>query len=257
LNTYRLREFVNPADGHSLIVDTSVGLVLGVQPGLEHLGEAVGPILPLVDGVVTSPGQARHLAGRTRQDAALLVRADWSNALRGEDFVLPPETVHYARLVDAAGALDVGASAAVIHFLLGYAEAIEAECLKHTVQLALDGADKGLPLIVDVQPTGSRVVLRGKAIELGVSYAMEGGASGVVIPWPGADSFRTILTMAGDLPVWLAPDGPDPDQPDVRAALELGAAGIWLDERLFAAPDPAAVAARFRALVHAPVAESA
>ncbi len=110
---------------------------------------------------------------------------------------------------------------------------------------------------MDVQPTGSRVVLRGKAIELGVSYALEGGASGVVIPWPGPDSFKTIMKMADDLPVWLAPDGCDPDHPDVRAALDLGAVGVWLDERLFAAPDPAGTAQQFRALVHAPVAESA
>ena len=212
MNTYRLREFVNPADQRSLIVDTSTGLVLGVRPGLEHFAEAVTPILPHVDGIVTSPGQSRVLAHRTRQDAALLVRADWTNALRGQvdDFVLPPETVQYVSLLDSAGALDLGASGVVIHFLLGYAETIEAECLKRTVALALDGASNGLPLIVDVQPTGSRVVLRSKAIELGVSYALEGGASGIAIPWPGPESFQSIKTMTGDLPVWLKPSDLDP-----------------------------------------------
>ena len=92
---------------------------------------------------MTSPGHARYLAQRTRQDAALLVRADWTNSLRGEDFVLPPETIHDITLLDAAMALDLGASAAVIHFLLGYAETIEADCLKRTVNLALDGDEKG------------------------------------------------------------------------------------------------------------------
>jgi DhnA family fructose-bisphosphate aldolase class Ia len=246
-----LREFVNPADRRSLIVDTSAGLVLGTRPGLEHFAEAVTPILPHVDGVVTSPGQARRLMHRTRQDAALLVRADWTNALRDDDFVLSPETVHYTALIDSAGALDLGASAAVIHFLLGYAEDIEAECLKQTVALALDGADKGLPLIVDVQPTGSRVVLRSKAIELGASYALEGGASGIVVPWPGAESFQTIKKMTGDLPVWLKPAALDPNSPDVLKALEIGAVGIWLGDRLFAESDPAAMTLTFRALVHA------
>jgi len=90
---YRLRELLNPADGRSLIVDTSNGLVLGALPGLEHFTETVGPLLPLLDGIVTSPGQARNLGARTRREAALLVRADWTNALRGADFVLPPENI--------------------------------------------------------------------------------------------------------------------------------------------------------------------
>jgi DhnA family fructose-bisphosphate aldolase class Ia len=250
VNTYRLREFVNPADQRSLIVDTSAGMVLGVRPGLEYFGTAITAVLPLVDGVVTGPGQARYLAQRTRQDAALLIRADWTNSLRGDDFVLPPETICSIALVDAAGVLDLGASAAVIHFLLGYSEIIEANCLKRTVMLALEGFKKGLPLVVDVLVTGPRVVLHNKAIELGTSYALEGGASGIVVPWPGAESFRTIKTMTGDLPIWIKPAELDPASLVIREALDLGAAGVWLDERLFAAVDPVATAQSFRALVH-------
>ena len=88
---YRMGDLLNPADRHSLVVDTSNGLVLGVLPGLENFTEAVNTLLPLMDGIVTSPGQARKLASRTRQEAALLIRADWTNALRGKEFVLPPE----------------------------------------------------------------------------------------------------------------------------------------------------------------------
>ncbi|MBN2305433.1 MAG: hypothetical protein JXQ72_13190 [Anaerolineae bacterium] len=257
MNTYRLREFVNQADQRSLIVDTSAGMVLGVQPGLEHFSEAIAPLLSLVAGVVTGPGQARHLTQRTRQDAALLIRADWTNSLRGEDFVLPPETIYAMPLLGAAEALDLGASAAVIHFLLGYTESIEANCLKRTVTLALDGASKGLPLIVDVRITGPRVVLPGKAIELGTSYALEGGASGIVIPWPGAESFRTIKIMTGNLPVWIRLTGLDPANPVIREALDLGAVGLWLDEHVFAAPDPVATVTEFYQLVHHPAATPA
>lgn len=114
----------------------------------------------------------------------------------------------------------------------------------------LDGAEKGLPLVVDVQPVGPRVVLRSKAIELGVSYALEGGASGIVVPWPGRDSFQTILQMTGDQPVWLAPASLDLDSAEIGNALDLGAAGIWLDDRMFAEPDPAAVAQAFGERVH-------
>jgi DhnA family fructose-bisphosphate aldolase class Ia len=146
--SYRLREFIRPDDGRSLVVDASAGLSLGALPGLEQFQEAVKPILPLVDGIVASPGQARRLARRTRSEAALLLRADWTNALRGPGFVLPPEITSHVNLLDPSDALDLGASALVLYFLLGHEEHIEAGCLQKTVQLALQGSRVGLPLVL-------------------------------------------------------------------------------------------------------------
>ena len=189
---YRLQELINPRDGRSLVVDTSNGLSLGALPGLESYEEAVTPLLPWVDGVVASPGQSRFLMTRSKQDAGLLICADWTNAFRDRSFVLPPEHIHYLPLIDAADALDLGANALVMQFLLGHEETIDAHCLKRVVQLAMQGSSIGMPLIVDVHPIGPRVVLRPKAIELGVSYALEGGADGIAIPWPGGASFADI-----------------------------------------------------------------
>jgi DhnA family fructose-bisphosphate aldolase class Ia len=143
---YRMSELLNPIDGRSLVVDTSNGLVLGTLPGLEHFAEAVSPLLPLLDGIVTSPGQARNLGSRTRRDAALLICADWTNALRGDDFVLPPETIQYIPLLDPADALDLGANALVMHFILGHEEEIEAWCLQRVVNLALEGLNLSIPV---------------------------------------------------------------------------------------------------------------
>ncbi len=249
---YRLKELLNPADGRSLVLDASNGLVFGALPGLEHFAEAVSPLLPSLDGIVTSPGQSRQLGMRTRQEAALLVRADWTNALRGDDFVLPPETIQYIPLLEAADALDLGANALVMHFILGHEEEIEARCLKRAVNLALDGASLGMPLIVEVQPVGPRVVLLNKAIELGVSYALEGGADGVVVPWPGTKSFETIHAMSSGSPVWVKPGSLGPDSPELAEALSLGATGFWLDERLFASANPSASLQAWRILAHAP-----
>ena len=55
---YRLNDIFNPSDGHSLVVDTSNGLVMGTLPGLEHFSAAVQPLLPMLDGIVTGPGQS-------------------------------------------------------------------------------------------------------------------------------------------------------------------------------------------------------
>lgn len=248
--SYRMSDLLNPADRRSLVVDTSKGLMLGSLAGLEHFEDAVRPLLPFLDGIVTSPGQTRKLGLRTRQDAALLVRADWTNALRAKDFVLPPETIQYIPLLNPSDALELGANAMVMYFILGHEEEIETHCMQRVVNLALEGLNLGMPLIVDVQPIGPRVVLPNKAIELGVSYAIEGGADGIAVPWPGALSFKTIQAMCSDLLVWVKPGSLGMDMPELDEALQLGAAGFWLDERIFAISDPAAILQAYQAKVH-------
>lgn len=247
---YRLREFINSQDNRSLVLDASAGLSLGPLPGLEQFSAAVQPVLSLVDGLVASPGQAGKLAGRTRSDAALLARGDWTNALRAADFVLPPERTKHIPLLNPADALDLGASALVIYFLLGFEEEIEAGCLRETVQLALQGAQVNMPLIVDVQPIGPRVVLRQKAIELGVSYALEGGADGVAIPWSSGESFETVLAMAAGSPVWVKPTTLGEAATELEQALDMGGTGLWLDHRLFAAQDPLKQLIDYRGQIH-------
>jgi DhnA family fructose-bisphosphate aldolase class Ia len=241
---YRLKEFL-PASGRSaVLVDTSAGLALGALPGLEDFQKAVRPLLPIVEGVVCSPGQLRRLGSRTRGEAALLVRMDWTNTLRGEGFTLPPEKISYLTLLDAGEALALGATGMVLSFLLGYEEAVEAACLKATVQLALKGKDLGLPLVVEVCPGGPRVSLPGKAVELGASYALEGGADVVVLPQPGPDSLETISNMLS-VPWLLKPASADSADTEWESARGLGAAGLWLDHTWLAPDMPlAGLAAR-------------
>jgi DhnA family fructose-bisphosphate aldolase class Ia len=247
---YRLGELFNPADGRSLVIDTSNGLSMGALPGLDDYAAAVTPVLPLADGVVASPGQSRTLHGRSRQDAGLLICGDWTNAFRGPDFVLPPEHIHYIPLINTADALDLGANALVTHFILGHEEAIDAQCLRRVVQLAMEGTACGMPLIVNVHPIGPRVVLRPKAIELGVSYAMEGGADGIAIPWPGGASFVDIQTMAADVPVWVRPQGVDADSNEIDEMLAAGVTNFWLDEQVFALDDMAEAVNAFAGRLH-------
>jgi DhnA family fructose-bisphosphate aldolase class Ia len=249
----RLKEIFNSSDGRSLVLDASQGLMFGALPGMERFREAVSPLLPLLDGIVTSPGQSRYLDTRTCQDITLLVRADWTNALRGSNFVLPPENIQYCQMLDPSDALDLGANALVMHFILGYEEAIEAQCMKVMVNLALDGANQGMPLIVDIQPIGPRIVLQNKAIELGASFALEGGTNGIAIPWPGAQSFKTIQAMCIGIPVWIKSGEMAPDAAELAEAFALGAKGIWLDEHIFASKDSVTSLTTFRALVHSPV----
>ncbi len=249
----RLNELLNSTDGHSLVVDTSHGLMLGTMPGLENFSAAVHPLLPMMDGIVTSPGQAQRLTARKFDEAALLIQADWTNALRGKDFVLPPEKIEYTPLLDPKEVEELGASAMVLHLILGHEEEIETQCIKRLVNSAMEGLKLGMPLVVNVHPVGPRVVLMNKAIELGTSYAIEGGADGVVVSYPGEQSLATIIKMAGGSPVWIKPEIMDADEADQIKAMELGATGFWLDHRLFSLKDPSAVLKSFHSRVHARV----
>jgi DhnA family fructose-bisphosphate aldolase class Ia len=223
---YRLKEFLpgSPA----LLVDASAGLALGALPGLEDFENAIRPILVKVEGVICSPGQLRRLEKRTKQDAALLVRMDWTNTLRSEDFPLPPEKDIHLTLLEAGDALTLGASGMVTTFLLGYEENVEAGCQKAAVHLALEGKKLGLPLLVEVRTSGSRVSLPGKAVELGASYALECAADVIVIPHPGQASLKSIASMLS-VPWLVKPTSNETVQSEWEQSRELGAAGLWLD----------------------------
>jgi DhnA family fructose-bisphosphate aldolase class Ia len=249
---YRLREFIRPEDGHSLIVDASGGLELGVLPGLDDFGAAARAIVSVVDGLVCSPGQLRRIASRTRGEASLLVRMDWTNTLRGPDFVLPPTTTQRVPLLTAPDAQDLGAAAMVTTFLLGYEEDIEGACLKQVVQWALDGNSIGLPLIVEVRAAGPRVSIPHKAIELGASYALEGGADAIVIPFPGRKSLETIAAMVS-VPWLIRPSHVENTAAELGEAISLGGAGAWLDHAVFALGNPIGVLQDFAAQLHQPV----
>jgi DhnA family fructose-bisphosphate aldolase class Ia len=250
--SYRLKEFIRPEDGRGLIVDTSAGLALGALPGLESFSQAVRPVLPLVDGLVCSPGQSRQVKNRTRQEGGLLIRMDWTNTLRGPGFVLPPAETRRIPILSPREALDLGAAGMVATFLLGYEEEVEAGCLRDTVQWALEGKSLGIPLIVEVQTTGPRVSLAGKAVELGVSYALEGGADGVVIPNPGRKSLEMIAAFCS-VPWFLRVTSPETASAQLEEALEFGGAGIWLDHTVFSLPDPAALLEQLQSRLHSPL----
>ena len=242
---YRLNEFLSKQAGSSLLVDASAGLVLGALAGLEIFVKGVRPILPLVNGIVCSPGQLSRLDHLQKSDAGLLVRMDWNNTLRSTDFVIPAALTQRVQILTAQDAVDLGAVGMVNTFLLGYEEEIEAACLKSTVQLALAGKALGIPLVVEVQTTGDRVSLPGKAIELGASYALEGGADVIVLPYPGPKSLAMIGQFVS-VPWLLKPTRLSQAERELQEALDQGAAGLWLDHALFEASNPSALLQSYR-----------
>lgn len=248
---YRLREFIR-ADARSVVVDTSAGLSLGALPGLEQFEETVRSLLPKIDGMVCSPGQIRRVQSRNRDEAGLLVRMDWTNTLRPVGFPLPLTQAQRVPVLTPQDAIDLGAVAMVGSFLLGYEEEIEAECLRQCVQWAMVGSSLGLPLVVEVLPTGPRVNLHDKAVELGASYALEAGADAIVIPYPGTKSLETIAQFVS-VPRFVRFSDLSAIE-KIDEAVRLGACGAWLGSELWASADPNGLVERVSKQIHAPVA---
>jgi DhnA family fructose-bisphosphate aldolase class Ia len=169
--------------------------------------------------------------------------------------VLPPTNVHHLPLLTVQDALDLGATAMVSFFLLGYEEDIEAGCLRNTVQWAMDGNALGLPLIVEVRTTGPRVSIRDKAIELGASYALEGGADAIVLPYPGRKSLESIAAFVS-VPWLIKPSHLENAASELEEAIGLGGAGLWLDHNVFAFSNTSAVLQEFALRVHQAMAVS-
>lgn len=246
---YRLQAFIRPSDRRCLMVDTSAGLSLGALPGLEEYLPSVRPILSKADGVVCSPGQISKLTGLSKTEAGLLARMDWHNTLRGPGFVLPAVQPQRVPVLTVEDAVSLGAVGMVTTFLLGYEEELEAECLRTTVQFAIEGKKAGLPLVVEVQPSGPRVSIPDKAVELGASYALEGGADAIALPYPGTKSLKTIAGFVS-VPWLVRPSRLETALVELQEALDLGAAGLWLDHGIFAPGAPVNLIDAARAVLH-------
>lgn len=122
--TIRWSDFIDSRDNRSLILDTTIASCMGATPGLEDVVAVIGELNTTFDGIIVNPGQAEHhaelLGGKDRD--ALLVRVDWTNAYRNEHFCLPASNFKRLMIYDAEDALQLGESAVVASFFMGFDE---------------------------------------------------------------------------------------------------------------------------------------
>mgnify|MGYP005842408507 CR=1 FL=1 len=235
----------------SLLADISLPGALGPLPGMETPAEAVKALAPRVDGLIVNPGVAETFADAFvgKLGAAPLVRLDWTNAVRPADFVLPPAHVRRIALGAAEDALELGACAAVASFLLGYDEDFEAASIQSISFLARACERLSLPLLVDLRPIGPKIepAKFDSAVQLGVSFMVEGGADAISIPLPRKTPALKLLLDFSPAPLFLQVEDAaalkHEDAGAYLAALEIGCAGLALDSRALADPVGAAEAA--------------
>lgn len=243
---FRLSEFIDPKDGKAVIVAADRGFMLGPITGLKDLEKSMKMAVNSgVNAVVLSPGQVgrmiHHFKGK--KAPALLVRADWTNAFRGESFILPAKEIKHVTIIDAEDAVALGASAVIAFFCVGYEED-EAHNLESVAMLARSCDHLGMPLIVESIPIGERVTEKNfvDCVDLAMRIAVEAGADAIAAPYTGdVKSFRKIIDAA-KVPVFVLDTTVSAVHNLLRAvtkALEAGAAGVIASNTIFEATNPA------------------
>jgi len=192
----RLSQLVDPSDGKSLLVDTSAASSLGPIKGLENLKSTLSWLKLLVNGVILNPGQLEksevELAGK--ENAALLARGDWTNALRDKDYIMPCKKISHFKIIDVKDVMILGAMGIVGYFLLGYSEDFEAMNFSTVSSFSTQCNELNLPFVVEILPIGPMITETNysQSIKMGASFMVEVGADVIVIPNPGEDIFKEI-----------------------------------------------------------------
>lgn len=221
-------------DGQSLLLDTTIASCTGAVPGLENLHEVLQQANRLFDGIVVNPGQLEHLtselAGKHR--AAALVRVDWTNAYRDQDFCLPVQDVKRVEISSAEDVMHLGGSAAVATLLMGFGDEFEAENIRSISHLLRSGYELSLPVFVDIRPIGPGVsdINFEDTIKLGVSFMMEAGADALVIPHCSTKTLQQIGNWA-TVPVIVRSERLLKNE-EVEAIYGAGIKGVLFSEKI-------------------------
>ena len=233
--TIRISDIIDAKDGRSLLLDTTIASTLGATAGIENLHDVLKQVNEHCDGIIVNPGQAEHqaelLGGKRR--AAPIIRVDWTNAYRTEDFALPVSNVKRLMISSGEDALNLGASAVLASLLLGFDDDFESTNIRELSLLARECQRLFLPLIVDIRPIGERVAENNfeDSIKLGASFMLELGADALVIPECQPVTYQFIAEWM-KVPVLIHLED-FPVEKDAEKIFSAGMAGIVLSESIF------------------------
>jgi len=233
--TIRLGGLFDPTDHRSLIIDTSKTASVGAVPGLENFEKTVSKINTICDGIIVNPGQLEHhadLLGGARW-ATPIVRLDWTNYFRDESFCLPAADIHRVMISGVEDALRMGASAAVMRYLMGFDDEFEAENVRSVSQQAKDAYRESLPFIVEICPLGPKVDTHNYngTVKLGVACMLEAGVDVLILPDCSPELLREIADWS-DIPVIIRINN-SKNSDEVKQKMATGISGALISEELF------------------------
>jgi len=234
----RMAEFLNPVDGQSLILDTTIAGSNGYTGELLDAKKTIPEAASVSDGIILNPGQHERISDLLpgKHGAATMIRLDWTNVFRGQDFPLGCQKEHRVMIAQPEDALYAGASCAVVYFLLGFDEDFESDNITDIAECARKCSDINLPLIIDLRLCGPKIGPKNKnsAVKLGTGIMVEGGADGIIIPCPDEDTFATLLEFS-PVPLFLhgSVDPENSQKSILEDRLLQGASGICMGRDIY------------------------
>lgn len=232
-------------DGRGVIVAFDHGLIDGPIRGLERPGETLSRIVAGgADAVLTSYGVAARFAAELAP-VGLIVRLDGGGTKLG---MAGPSAQFYT----VEDALRIGADSVVVSAFPGTPH--ERDTLRVLARVIADAHAWGLPVLAEMQPGGfdaGPAFFTVENIALSARVAAELGADWVKVPY--APGFEQVVGASYAPIVMLG--GARQDQPglmleNIRAAVQVGAAGVAIGRNVFQADDPQRMTAAIAAIVH-------
>lgn len=244
----RLAQFFQ-SDGKTVIVPIDHGTAIPV-PGLEQPAALIEALNPHADGYVVNYGVARACAAQLA-GKGVCFRTDVYKPAHHDN----PDSGSYL-VYGAADALACGAGAVMNMLYLHHPN--EPEIFREAADLIADCRRSGLPVILETLPYGigrpDDYTLEN--IGFAVRAAAELGADVVKTAFPtgaSADDFRRIVD-ACFVPVIVLGGAATGDDAAllgmVKNAVDAGAAGIAVGRNVWQHPNPPAIAAALKAVVH-------
>ncbi len=242
--TRRLNRIFRP-DGRALIVAFDHGMIDGPCKGMEQPAATLQKIVAGgADAILTTYGMANRFA-KEIASLGLIMRIDGGGTKLG---VMGPGSQFFT--VDDA--LRLGADAVAVSAFPGSAK--EEETLRTLAKIAGEAHAWGLPVMGEIVPGGfdSAPEFRTpESISISARVGAELGADWLKIPYVEgfeqvtAGCFQPVVMLGG------AKKGSERLMLErIRAALDVGAAGVAIGRNIFQADDPQAMTAAVAALVH-------
>ena len=257
------RLFNRRGDGRAVCVAADHGYMSDVTDNvvqLRPITEAV--IRGGADGILMSPGQAMRLSSlyQGRDGPALIVRADWMNMPRlGSSNVtnaVPQRRLVHQKVLTAAQALSLGATAITIYLFVGYSDEVEARGIDSCARFASECRKAGLPCIMEPLAVGGNVngANQVELLTLGARMCVELGADALKIPYTGdVESFRHLIEVS-QVPVLVLGGARSPSDRDAlelfAEGLEAGCSGCLMGRNVTKAPDPERLLHQLTLLAH-------
>jgi class I fructose-bisphosphate aldolase len=257
------RLFNRHGDGRAICVAADHGYMSDVTPNVVRLQSITKAVIAGgVDGILLSPGQAHRLTSlfQGRDGPALILRADWMNMPRlGTSNVanaVPQRLLLHQKVLTAAQAISLGATAITIYLFLGYNDQVELAGIDNCARFVNECRKVGLPCIIEPlayggQVTGANIV---EILTLGARMAVEMGADALKIPYTGdVDSFRHLIEVSGVPTLVLGGARSDYERDALELyaeAQEAGAAGCLMGRNVTKSPNPTKMIEQLTGIAH-------